>query len=554
MPFADFDKKLKDLNRLKQILEVLIRNEMGYFVEILRLKKFLPLSRTMDAKKFIRTDTQPMRVVRIVEQLGGGFIKLGQLLSIRPDLVPLEYANAFTTLQDHVPAFPYTKVKQIVETELHGTLKELFMSFDPMPIAAASIGQVHLAKLKNGKRVAVKVQRPDIERIFRSDIDIMYLFVHLMQKYHDQNVVDPKEIVEEFEDYTLKELNYVNEAKNIDAFHVKLKDSTSAKVPKVYWDMTTEKVLTMEYLEGRKLSELIKSKKMLNRKLIARNIVDSILNQVFVNGVFHADPHPGNILVTPNYTIAWLDFGIVGYFDDELREKVTDLFIASIQGDTDALATSLLSLGALDEGVDMEIFKADLKKNMERFYSIPVKEIRLGDLFEEIISLSKKHGLKLPKNFVLLGKTIITTQGVAAELDPDFNLVLSAKPFVEKLVKQRNSPRQVFTRLIKSTRQFKQFISDVPKQTNELLLRVRQVEKMWEKIDTDLKTLSSEMDKSSNRVALGILITAFLISSSLILNFEQPDFMGFPVFSLAGYLIAFFLFFVLTVSIARERI
>ncbi|KHO45488.1 MAG: ubiquinone biosynthesis protein [archaeon GW2011_AR3] len=486
MPFADFDKKLKDLNRLKQILEVLIRNEMGYFVEILRLKKFLPLSRTMDAKKFIRTDTQPMRVVRIVEQLGGGFIKLGQLLSIRPDLVPLEYANAFTTLQDHVPAFPYTKVKQIVETELHGTLKELFMSFDPMPIAAASIGQVHLAKLKNGKRVAVKVQRPDIERIFRSDIDIMYLFVHLMQKYHDQNVVDPKEIVEEFEDYTLKELNYVNEAKNIDAFHVKLKDSTSAKVPKVYWDMTTEKVLTMEYLEGRKLSELIKSKKMLNRKLIARNIVDSILNQVFVNGVFHADPHPGNILVTPNYTIAWLDFGIVGYFDDELREKVTDLFIASIQGDTDALATSLLSLGALDEGVDMEIFKADLKKNMERFYSIPVKEIRLGDLFEEIISLSKKHGLKLPKNFVLLGKTIITTQGVAAELDPDFNLVLSAKPFVEKLVKQRNSPRQVFTRLIKSTRQFKQFISDVPKQTNELLLRVRQVEKMWEKIDTDL--------------------------------------------------------------------
>ncbi|MBS3110157.1 AarF/ABC1/UbiB kinase family protein [Candidatus Woesearchaeota archaeon] len=554
MPFADFDKKLKDLNRLKQILEVLIRNEMGYFVEILRLKKFLPLSRTMDAKKFIRTDTQPMRVVRIVEQLGGGFIKLGQLLSIRPDLVPLEYANAFTTLQDHVPAFPYTKVKQIVETELHGTLKELFMSFDPMPIAAASIGQVHLAKLKNGKRVAVKVQRPDIERIFRSDIDIMYLFVHLMQKYHDQNVVDPKEIVEEFEDYTLKELNYVNEAKNIDAFHVKLKDSTSAKVPKVYWDMTTEKVLTMEYLEGRKLSELIKSKKMLNRKLIARNIVDSILNQVFVNGVFHADPHPGNILVTPNYTIAWLDFGIVGYFDDELREKVTDLFIASIQGDTDALATSLLSLGALDEGVDMEIFKADLKKNMERFYSIPVKEIRLGDLFEEIISLSKKHGLKLPKNFVLLGKTIITTQGVAAELDPDFNLVLSAKPFVEKLVKQRNSPRQVFTRLIKSTRQFKQFISDVPKQTNELLLRVRQVEKMGEKIDTDLKTLSSEMDKSSNRVALGILITAFLISSSLILNFEQPDFMGFPVFSLAGYLIAFFLFFVLTVSIARERI
>ena len=265
MPFADFDKKLKDLNRLKQILEVLIRNEMGYFVEILRLKKFLPLSRTMDAKKFIRTDTQPMRVVRIVEQLGGGFIKLGQLLSIRPDLVPLEYANAFTTLQDHVPAFPYTKVKQIVETELHGTLKELFMSFDPMPIAAASIGQVHLAKLKNGKRVAVKVQRPDIERIFRSDIDIMYLFVHLMQKYHDQNVVDPKEIVEEFEDYTLKELNYVNEAKNIDAFHVKLKDSTSAKVPKVYWDMTTEKVLTMEYLEGRKLSELIKRKRSLFR-------------------------------------------------------------------------------------------------------------------------------------------------------------------------------------------------------------------------------------------------------------------------------------------------
>ncbi|MBM3229999.1 AarF/ABC1/UbiB kinase family protein, partial [Candidatus Parvarchaeota archaeon] len=273
MPFADFDRKLKDINRLRQILDVLVKNELGFFVESLRLKKFLPLRKTIHTEQFIRYDTQPYRMVKVMEELGGTFIKLGQLLSIRPDLVPREYCNAFATLQDQVPPFPFPIVKAIVEKELGRKISQAFISFDTEPIAAASIGQVHFAKLRNGQKVAVKVQRPNAEKIFRTDIDMMYLFVYLLDKYHHNNIINPKQIVEEFEDYTIKELNYVNEAKNIEAFCRNLGGSDHSRAPKVFWDLTTEKVLTMEYLEGKKLSVLLKAKKQFNRKIIARNIV-----------------------------------------------------------------------------------------------------------------------------------------------------------------------------------------------------------------------------------------------------------------------------------------
>jgi len=554
MPFADFDRKLKDVGRLKQILEVLVKNELGYYVDKLKLKRFLPLSRTIESTKFIKRDTKPERLVKVFEELDGTFIKLGQLLSIRPDLVPKEYSEAFAQLQDQVLPFPYPVARAIVEKELGKKLKDLFENFEPSPIAAASIGQVHLAKLKDGKQVAIKVQRPRMGEILKTDIEIMYLFVYLMDKYHHPDVIDPKEIVEEFEDYTSKEINYLNEAKNIEAFHRNFDGDDSTKIPAVYWDHTTEKVLTIEYIKGKKLSTLLKSKKLFNRKLIAKNIVESILKQVFEHGVFHADPHPGNIIVLPNYKIAWLDFGIVGYFSEEMREKVTDLFISIVRKDIVSLAQNLLDLGVVDKEVDIEIFKADIQKTIGKFYGAGLKDINLGEMFQEILNLSKKHSIKLPRDLILLGKTVVTTEGVAAELDQNFNLITIATPFVEKLIKRKTSPKYIFSKVAKSAKEFKSFITDMPKQTNELLSRIKKTEKIAEQIDTDIRGLGSEIDKSSNRIALGLLITAFLISSALIMNVEQPKFVGIPVFSLAGFMIAFFLFFVLTVSIRREKI
>ncbi len=554
MPFADFDRKLKDVGRLRKILDVLIKNGMGYYVDSLKLKKFLPISRTMEPHKFLRAETKPERVVKAFEELDGTFIKLGQLLSIRPDLVPKEYSDAFAKLQDEVPPFPYPVAKATVEEELGKSLKDLFESFEPVAVAAASIGQVHLARLKGGKQVAIKVQRPGIKEVLGTDLDILYLFVYLFDKYHHPDIIDPKEIVEEFEDYTKKEINYLNEAKNIEAFHRNFEGDESTKIPKVYWDYTTEKVLTMEYVKGKKLSGLLRSKKLFNRKLIAKNIVESILKQVFEHGVFHADPHPGNIIVLPSYRIAWLDFGIVGYFSEEMREKVTELFISIIRKDLDSMAHSLLDLGLVEGEVDNEIFKADIQKTMGKFYDVSLNEIKLGEMFHEILNLSKKHKIKLPKDLILLGKTVVTTEGVAAELDSSFNLVGIARPFVENLIRRKTSPRYVFSRIMKSASEFRGFISDVPKQANDLISRLRKTEKLGEQIDSDIRGLGSEIDKSSNRIAIGLLITAFLISGALIMNLAQPQFLGIPIFSLAFFMIAFFLFFVLTVSIARERL
>src|SRR3989344_8892500 len=302
---------IKEVSRLRQIAVVLAEQELFFLVDRLKLKRHLPMNYS---PKYLKNKSDlPRRLRLAMENLSGAFIKLGQLLSLRADLIPKEYADEFSKLQDEVKPFKFEKVREIIESELKKPLSDIFLKFDSSPIAAASVGQVHKAMLNNGKIVAVKVQRPNIEKIFETDIALLYHLAVLLEKHYpelkDYNFM---EIVKEFEEYTKNELDYLHEARNIDIFYNNFKND-KIKIPKVYWNHTSKRVLTMEFIKGVKITDVEK-----NRPYYVKQLVESYLKQTMEYGVFHADPHPGNVFVTSEHSLALLDFGIVGHISSEL--------------------------------------------------------------------------------------------------------------------------------------------------------------------------------------------------------------------------------------------
>lgn len=551
---ANIPQDIRDIKRLEQILNVLFKYEMGYFIEKLKLKHFLSLHKRLQSNKFEKKETQPETMRKILEELGGTFIKLGQLLSLRPDLIPKEYCDEFKKLQDNVKHFPGNDALEIIKLEFNRDIKKVFSFFNKKPIAAASVAQVHEAVLKDGTKVVVKIQRPGIRKLIETDIDILYHLAHLIEKKFEPKIIKPLEIVKEFEDYTKNELNFVIEAKNIDKFYKNFENDKITKIPKVFLDYTTEKVLTMEFIDGIKISELKKiPKKRADERKIAKNIVNSVLKQVFVDGFFHADPHPGNIMVLKNNRIAFLDFGIVGHFDEELKEKIVNFFVSAVTGDLSSIAENFFDLGFVEPEINIEEFKEDLYDHLESYYGASLEEINISRLFSEMFFLAKKYNMHLPSDLILLGKTIVTVEGTAMEIYPGFNLVEEGKIFVEKLIKKRIHPKYIIKKVVKTTHSLKRFIEKFPNQTSELIRRIKEGDMGIHEIDKDIKTLTSEMDRSSNRIAIGLLITAFLISSALIMNVQQESFYGFPVYSSIGFLIALVLLFILFLSFVREK-
>ena len=298
-----FDKKLENLKRVKYIVSILTKQGFGYFIERLNLKRYIPFKERIKlGKEKKEKKSAPVRLRLALEELGPTFVKFGQLLSTRPDIIPEDFIKELSKLQDNVPPFSYRQVEEQIKKELGKPINEIFLYFDKKPIASASIGQVHEAKLKNGKKVAVKVQRPDIEKTINEDLDILTFFADIVDKHMPKfKIYNPKGLVEEFKKTIKKELNYRIEANNICRFYQNFKDSKTVVVPKVYQEYSTKKVLTMSFIEGTKISELWRIKeKWLNKKVIAKNGANAFFKQILIDGFFHADPHPGNIFVLKN--------------------------------------------------------------------------------------------------------------------------------------------------------------------------------------------------------------------------------------------------------------
>jgi len=550
-------KEVRDIKRLREIVLILFDQGFDYVITKTRLAKFVPFKERL--KKIVHKGVKlrPEERLRVnLEKLGPTFIKFGQLLSVRPDLIPKEYVRELGKLLSEVPSFSFNEVEKQIEKELKKQIKDIFKSFDKNPIAAASISQVHKARLKDGKMVAVKVQRPNAKEIMETDIEIMYYLAKLVEKYMPKiRRYHPVRIIHEFEEWTENELNFKVEANNAKKFYNNFKGSKTVIIPNVIGRYSTEKVLVMDFIQGIELHDLNALKKTrVDIKKVIKNGFEAIMTQVFVHGFFHADLHPGNILVLKGGRIGLIDFGIVGYFDDYLKQKSIELFYGIVDEDMDFIVDTFLSMGLVNETeTDIELFKEDIRKVIEPLQKSKLKDIKVSLVLEEVLDIALKHHVRLPVDFVLFGKALLEIEGIGLEYDPDFRFVDSSRPFLERLIKREYNIKSMTNDFMKTLVKFKKFLEELPDNATKALKKIQQGKVDVDIEDTDIKTLSLEIDKSSNRLAYGMIIAALIVAGAWVMDLGKPILFGMPFVSLFSFLIAIILAVVLFKSILDER-
>jgi ubiquinone biosynthesis protein len=559
MVFSRLKRGYKNINRLRQIINILIEYGFDYFVKQLGLIKLPTKSEKILKLKPSKIDQTPlpMRVRLTLEELGPTFVKLGQILSTRPDIIPLKYIKELEKLQDEVPPYSYDLVVQMVQKELGANVSELFQSFDEKPFAAASLGQAHKAILKEDKvKVVVKVQRPDMEKIIETDLDILFYLTRLAERYiPESRLYDPVGVAEEFAKTIRMELDYGTEGRNAERFRKNFKEDKTVYVPKVYWELSSKYILTMEYIEGIKINHLKELDKAgYNRKKLAENGAKAFMKQMLIDGFFHADPHPGNILVMENEIIGFMDFGMMGKIDKESREKYIDLLIAVLEYDSNKTLAGMLELGfTSQETIDTRSLKMDIADILDQYYDKTLKEIKLGEFITQLVQISIKYHIKMPAELTLLGKSLITIEGIGLALDPDFNLTEIAKPYVKDIILERKSPQHLLLKLSNDLSEFYNLMFLIPKQLSKTLKKMEEGIFKLELQHRGLENLINALDKATNRLSYSLILVAIIIGSSLIMQTDKgPQFMGFPVIGVIGFLISGILGLGLVIMILRS--
>ena len=559
MQLRKIGQKIRDIRRFNQILRILTKHGFGFAIQQLHLERHV-IGRGVIKIRMLKRFTEPqesrsVRLRKVLEELGPTFIKLGQILSVRPDLVPIDLCDELSKLQDQVPPFDYGDIKKQIKESLGSYPEELFSAFNSTPIAAASLGQAHQARLKTGEDVVVKVQRPDIRRTIETDIDILYTLAQLAGRYMaDIKVFDPNSIVNEFSKVITKEIDFTHEAHNIDKFCKNFKDSVTVRIPKVFWEYTRSKVITTEEIKGIRLNDYLNQPHSSEEKrTVALNGANAILQQIFVDGFFHADPHPGNIFILPDNVVAFVDFGIVGRLDEDSRDAIVSLLIAVSMKNARGIIKALESLGAFTEEVPIRSFKHDINDFMERYYDIPLKQIEISTVLQQAIDSMLRYKLKIPHQFHVLFKAITTIDGVARQLDPEFNTIAHTRPFVEKLVRERHDPSRMLKDAALYSSELLDIIKIIPRDAYEILKKIKTGRLKIEFEHQGLSKFISEMDKSSNRVSFSLVISALIIGSSLIIMANKgPLVYGFPVLGVLGFIFAGILGLGLAVAILRS--
>jgi|Deesub1362A_J573_1020465.scaffolds.fasta_scaffold00173_9 ubiquinone biosynthesis protein len=560
--FLRFYQTYRNLDRIRQIVNVLLKHGFGQFVEQINLHRFIPLRKRIRAFgkwPTIERHTIPERLRMAFGELGPSFIKLAQLLSSRPDLITPAYANEFKKLQDKVPPFPAEIAKKTVESELGIRLEDVFSEFDETPVAAASIAQVHNATLRDGTKVIVKIQRPDIRETIETDISILNTIARLMVRYiPESRLFNPEGIVEEFSKTVRKELDFIVESKNAQRFKKNFADYKGVCIPTVYPELTTEKVIVMERFEGVRIDDIKGIEAMgVDRKELARRGVDIYFKMIFEDGFFHADPHPGNIFVLPDGRIGLMDFGIVGWVTPDMMEKMANAFLAIIRRDFDLLINQYIELGIVSDKVDIETFrrefKADLIELLQPLYDLTISEINFANYIETLTHLMVRHNLTIPSDLLLMNKTMLILDNIGRQLDPDFNFMLIAEPYASRLVRRRLSPHRLLEKARDNLAEAIELAQTTPRQLNIFLKRALKEELNFNVNLIGMQRLIKDIDRSSNRLAFSVIVAAIIIGSTMLIQSgPEGEAFGLPTIGIVGFFVAFVLGIWLLISIIRS--
>jgi ubiquinone biosynthesis protein len=550
----------RHLRRYQQIGRILTRYGFGHILTQLGIGR--AITPGLEKLRFSSTEilraTPAERVRMVIEELGPTFIKLGQILSTRGDIIPADFIHELERLQDTVPPTDFALIQEQIENELKAPLNDIFPTFDPIPVASASLGQVHFATLPDDTEVAVKVFRPGVDKIIETDLDILLELAALAEKRTDWGeFYGAMSLAQEFADTLRTEQNYEQEGQNIERYHQMFGSQGYVHVPKVYWETTTRRVLTMERIEGVKITDVAALDAAgMDRKEIARRNIAILLQAVLQDGFFHADPHAGNFLIMPHEVIGMVDFGIMGHLDHVERMGLVRLFVGLFREDTGGVIDGLTDLGISTRAADRRRLTRDLDRLHLRYYGLELEKIRARSFFEDLMDLAFANRLKMPSNLVLVFKAIAMLEGISLQLDPDINVFDEVEPYVRDAILELQSP----------VARIKEVADQIRVSTEALIILPQQIQKMMEQVETGEADLSMNLKgldeptrritSAANRLVLAILAAAFVLGPALLIPHLDKVFgewqAGTVVLIVGGFSVSILLTIALLLSIWRS--
>ena len=504
------------INRYREIAKQISKSGFGYIIEEIGLDKVISLPRRLllrQGNEEVLEKTYAERIRLFIESMGTTFIKLGQIASTRGDLLPPELIKELEKLQSHVAPFPAEVARSTIEESLGASIDEIFMIFDDEPVGSASIGQVHRAMLHSGEDVAVKVQRPNIEGTVRTDLEILRHLANLLEANlewaKNYQVTD---MIDEFSFALLNELDYTIEARNVERIGKTHANDPNVKIPNIFWDYTTKNVMVMDFIKGIPVNHFDTLDELnIDRSKLAETLAKAIFKQIFEDGYFHGDPHPGNVSVLEDGTLVFLDFGMIGRLTSDLKTNFGSLLISLMKKDASGVVKAIVKMGVVPADVSMKQLNREAEIMRDKYYEVPLSKLNFSDAVNDLFSISNKYKIRLPQDFTILAKTLLTLEGVVSKLDPDFSIMDVAEPFGKSLLFDRYNPKNVIENQIDDAQQIASELRDVTANVHQFSKGLKNSNLP---IEIDLKgrtQFSKHLDRVINRLSFSIVLLAFSI-------------------------------------------
>jgi ubiquinone biosynthesis protein len=552
-------RRIRHINRYREVASVLARHGFGLILEEMGLVNLLSFpKRLFRIEEEADPQTLGERLRTALEELGPTFVKMGQIASTRPDILPDYLIYELEKLQDQVPPFTFSEASKIIEAELGATPREIFEVFDPTPIAAASIGQVHHAVLKSGEEVAVKVQRPMIAQVIETDLEILQDLAGLAERriewaklYHVQEMAD------EFARSLRSELDYNIEGRNAEKIGKQFAGDSSIRIPKVYWKYSKKRVLTLEFIRGIKLSQIENLETLgYSRKLLSENLIKAMFKQILLEGFFHGDPHPGNIFVLPGQIIAFIDFGMIGRLTPDMKDNFASLVIGMMKGKTEEMIDAVYEMGIVPQDINRKALVRDVDLLREKYLDVPLSQVHLGEAVNDLFQVAFRHRIIIPADLVLLGKSLLSLEGIVERLDPSVSIIDLAEPFGRQLLIERFRPKNLADKAWHNLKDYTELVIQLPKQIKELLLTLQRGKIRLEITIPELESFLRKLDRISNQISFSIILLSFsIIMCGLVIASalgRQPLVLWHIPAIETGSVIAAVMFFLLIFSIFRS--